>query len=109
MKIKRQLVPEQAFEAFADEHRLTLIVVERRMDDWQRRQCLPRFYAHFKDVEVKDGHILRGEFGNGHTEDEAIADYAAAISGAWLVVDAYGVARREIQAPRLIVPAKAEA
>jgi hypothetical protein len=61
-----------------------------------------RFYAHFKGVEVKDGKILRSEYGDGRTEAEAVRAYAAVISGKLLVVDAYGPTRKLIQAPVLI-------
>lgn len=61
-------------EKFADEHRLVMQVNERE------RQDLPRFWAKLGDVEVVDGCMLRGAFGNGGTPNDAITDYCNEIS-----------------------------
>jgi hypothetical protein len=60
-----------------------------------------RFYAHFFDAEISEGRILVGSFGNGRTEEEAIENYAAEISGKVLVIGAYKKERREIIVPIL--------
>lgn len=60
-----------------------------------------RYYAKFSSSETKNGVVLAGVFGNGPTVDDAIEDYAMAISGKLLVIDAMKPTRREIQVPRL--------
>ena len=98
MRIRRELVPESSVEAFAGENWLEMVVTERKMDAWQRRRGLKRFIARFADAEVSEGGLLRGEYGTGDTEQEAILDYARRISCERLIV---GAARREIEVPRL--------
>lgn len=95
MKIEREFITRESIENFADRHGLTMRVNERSTSG------LPRFYARFKDVEVGNGCILIGAFGNGDTEDEAIAAYAAEISKQRLIVNAGTAERREIIAPVL--------
>jgi hypothetical protein len=97
MNIERVLIPESTLDEFATTHGLTMEVVERDTHFVEPRL---RFYAHFKGGEVKEGPILSGVFGNGHTEAEAIADYAKRISLKLLVFDAYWMKRREIRCPR---------
>lgn len=101
MKVRRELAPVSTLEAFADAHGLELVITERRMDRWQRENRLKRFLARFDHVEVSDGSMLIGTYGEGDTEDEAIRGYADLISSEKLVVDAWKATRREIQAPRL--------
>lgn len=99
MKIERRLVPEMTIEDFADREDLTLEIHER-----SQAYCrgLPRFIASFQGVELKEG-FLSSSYGNGETEAEAIADYAAKISERFLVIDAYGPNRRELVAPRFVL------
>lgn len=96
MKVERELCPRMGLEEFADQHGLTLQVTERAMDDYQRRNNIPRFVAHFKGVEVASAGILSSTYGDGNTEHEAIANYAKAISTKTLVVNAYKSDRVEI-------------
>lgn len=79
---------------FADRHELVMEVHRR-----PKGLDLPLYYAHFADADVKDGHCLIGEFGDGATIEESIANYALQISGKLLVVDAMSSSRREIQCP----------
>ena len=97
MKIERHLVPEMTIEEFAERNGLVMEVHERE------NQKLPKYYAQFKDVWVKDGIVISGKFGNGKTEEEAIKDYTNEINLQLLVVGAFrGNNRRELQVPRLI-------
>lgn len=88
-----------ALEEFATRHGLQMEVNERSRkdlgDDWPHG----RFYASFKDAEIKDGCVLISTFGNGTTPEEAIAEYAKRILGQRLVIDAGCRNRREIDAP----------
>jgi hypothetical protein len=97
MEIERTLLKQSTIEAFADEHGLVMDVHERRFDLGHAR----RFYAAFRHAEIKDGCILRGAYGDGATEQDAIAAYAREISMKRLVIDAYRPSRREIEVPRL--------
>lgn len=103
MKIKRELIPSKNFVDFAEENKFTLIITERgrqsRTAGWIG---LPRFYARFDHVDVKEGSMLSGSCGNGDTEEKAIADYANEISEKLLVFKAMYKSRREVKAPRLI-------
>lgn len=71
-----------------------------------RLKGVKRYYAHFKDAEMKHNRadrFLRGTIGNGHTEEEAITDYARAISEKVLVCGAMSdTERREIDVPRIV-------
>jgi len=98
MKINRERVEEMTIEEFADMHGLTMNVFERRVGIGDSM----RFYAEFAKVDVMDGGCLRGVYGNGATEEQAIADCAKKISLERVVVNAMGTNRREIVVPRLI-------
>lgn len=105
MQIKRNLVPEMPVEQFAVTYGLTMVVNERRMDRWQRCNGLKCFTACFESAEVAEGGMLRGVYGEGETEAEAIADYCDQINGERLVLNAFRSERREIAVPRLLAPA----
>ena len=90
-------VPESTIEAFADKHGLVMEARERG----SRVSPNSRWYAHFENVEVKDGNCLVGSFGNGSTPNEAIQEYSQVISEKIIVVSAYTNKRREIIVPRL--------
>lgn len=47
------------------------------------------WYSHLENVEVKDGAILIGVFGNGATIAEAVGDYVSRLQGKTVVVNAY--------------------
>lgn len=64
------------FEDFADKHGLAMEVRERAS-----ASPAARFYASFRGVEVSEGCILIGVYGNGRTPEEAIADYAPMLCG----------------------------
>lgn len=96
MKIEYHYIPTMTIEQFAEKHDLTMAIFERKGG-----HPSVRFYAHFKNAEVKDGSVLIGEHGNGPTEGEAIADYARKISGKRLVLNAYDEKRLEIDVPGL--------
>lgn len=102
MKIERHFQPRSTIEAFADAHDLTMIVYERKPSDlgfcWTERI---RFFAHFKNANVKDGSTIVGVFGNGATPEEAIENYAPEISGKLLVINAGSPERKEVQVPLL--------
>lgn len=97
MTIKHYPVKRQTLEEFAAEYGLIMRVYERppSLD-------LPRYYAMFLNVERKAGEILCSEFGEGNTEQEAIAAYVKKLSGQRLVIDAYRPTRVDLlTAPEL--------
>jgi len=98
VKLERNLIDTMTISDFADEHDLVMVITERP----GRSNEHDRFYAMFKGAEVLEGtNILRGEFGNGYTETQAIREYGFAISNRTLVIDAMGPKRRKIQVPTL--------
>ena len=99
MKIKQNFISRMPVEDFADTHGLVMEINERRN---AAETGLPRYYAHFEHVNVKEGCCLSSTFGNGNTPDEAIANYAKELSEKRLVVNAYKPDRKEIDAPILI-------
>lgn len=102
MKIKMNCLPRASLEAFAEVYELTMVIEERVPKDMGDRWSeSSRYYAKFEDCEVKHGCGLRSEYGNGRTPGEAMANYAQGISGALLVLNAFGPNRREIQVPIL--------
>lgn len=104
MQIEIQKANRMKLADFADEHGLKMKVVERSRTDLH--PSIPyegnRYLAHFDDVDVKDGSILCGTFGNGATPAQAMKAYAREISGKLLVVAAGKAERREIWAPELV-------
>lgn len=56
--------------------------IKMRMN-WDELESV--FYASLTNVEVKDGCILEGTYGNGATPEEAIRDYYKQIVGKNLV------------------------
>lgn len=101
MQVVVHRVPESTLDEFAQKHGLVIVVTERRMDRWQREHGLCRYVAMFQGAEVASGGLLRGEYGEGNTEEEAIRNYAEVISHERLIVGAFTDARREIDVPRL--------
>jgi len=104
MKIKRENIPSMTIEQFADAHNLVMEVNERRRPEGDPS----RYYAHFEHCEVGGDGFLRGAYGNGATPEDAITEYAAAISLKRLVVGAYTPERREIDVPRLLPNAQGQ-
>ena len=91
-------VPEMTLEDFADKHNLHMVVTERKVPEGVK----DRYYAHFKHVEVSEGSILRGEYGNGICPEAAISAYGRAISLKKIIYDAMGKNRKEIEVPRIV-------
>jgi hypothetical protein len=101
-KVLEAIAKPMSIEEFADLHGLEMHVMER---DPKAHPGHDHWYACFKNpsVEIKHGGCLRSTFGNGHTPNKAIRDYAEEISGTTLVIDAMGPNRREIKVPTLKV------
>lgn len=97
MKIERHEIETTSIEAFADKHGLVMEIRERKKPVGDPA----RYYAYFKRAEAREGHCLIALFGNGRTPEEAIAEYAEAISLRTLVIDSMSNERREIEVPRL--------
>lgn len=97
MKIVRETVPTCTIQEFADRHGLTMSIRERPGP----LAHLGRLIAAFEKTDVLSGGMLVGAYGNGNTEEEAIADYARRISEQIIAVDALTPNRREIVVPRL--------
>lgn len=95
MKIIRKW-SESRLDRFAERHDLTLLVMRRSIGTPHH------FYCHFENCEVMQSGMLVGAYGNGHTEAEAISDYATKISGARIAIDAMRPSRREIDVPFLV-------
>lgn len=89
--------PAVSLSEFADQHGLVMRVTERPPEN---AAPSARWYARFDGVEVKEGRVLVGTFGNGYDPESAIADYAGNIAGELLVTDPNGSRRREIRAPK---------
>ena len=105
MEIKRILVPAMTLEEFADINGLVLKVKERSSETVSMVHVGEnrRFYAMFEDSEIKEDCTLRGGFGDGATEEQAILNYAKEISEKMLVINAFDSdKRREIGVPRII-------
>lgn len=97
MNITRKPIPVTTIEEFADKHDLEMEMHERKREVGDPT----RYYCRFERAELSEGTMLRGAFGNGATEEEAIADYAKEISLGRLVINAYTRERKEIDVPRL--------
>lgn len=101
MKIERQFIPRAKLEDFATQNGLVMLVKERNLIQLGHLGITSRYYAYFQGAEIKEGSVLKGVFGNGATEDEAIRDYIPQISGQILVVGAMEGVRREYEVPIL--------
>jgi len=97
MKMTIFPVPQMTLEEFADANNLEMEVHERQLPDGHPA----RFYAEFKNCEVKQGGCLIGTYGDGATPGEAIANYAPQIALKHLVINAGTPQRMEIIAPKL--------
>lgn len=75
MNIIYDLLREVSIEDYADESGLLMQVSERADPSLGGR-----FLCYFRDVEVVDGCVLCSVHGNGETVNDAISDYASAIS-----------------------------
>ncbi len=97
MKTTIENIPYMNLVEFADKHDLELMVVERKTN----ARSDHRYYAHFKNCEIKYGNMLVGTFGNGNTPKQAIDEYASKISMKRIVICAFSDDRLEIEVPRL--------
>lgn len=66
-----------------------------------RNDGRPSWYI-LQAIEIKDGSILRGEYGNGHSPEEAILDHWRVIveelpAGRYIVINAAGPNRRAVR------------
>ena len=61
-----------------------------------------RWSAKFDRCEVREGSLLKGEYGNGDTPDRAIAEYCSLIQGKVLVFDAMRDSRQEFGVPEVL-------
>jgi hypothetical protein len=105
MIIHKRLVPEMTIEEFADQQGFEMVVVERPSTTLQSHYHNGenrRFYAHFASVELCEGNVLVGTYGEGPTIEAAIADYAGKISERRVAKDAYRDDRKEVMVPRLL-------
>ena len=85
MKIDRYKVERMTLSEFAEKHDLTLEIRERSKKMCATTNITP-LYAMFKNTWVSDNGMLIGIHGNGHTEEQAMADYTLQISGRRLKV-----------------------
>lgn len=98
MKITEERIPEMTLENFADKYGLEMVVRERQLPVGNPE----RFYANFRGAELRHGEtFLCSAYGNGATQNEAIAAYAKKIEFKLLIVDAMKDTRQEIWVPRL--------
>ncbi len=58
-----------------------------------------RWSASFDHGEIKEGIMLRGEYGDGLSPNEALSTYARKIRGKKIVFDAYKERRKEFTVP----------
>ena len=92
MEITVEKVERTTIEKFAQSHNLKMKITERNYN--LRKQGLSRWYASFKDCDVKGDGVLIGIFGNGETQEEAIKDYAKKINLQTLVVQKKGLEKK---------------
>lgn len=89
---------------FADKNKLVMEVHYRLPEDyhgvWHEYQ---KYYAFFRDTDIKQRSGSVAMFGNGNTPEEAITEYAKAISQRILIIRRNG-AQIEVQVPTLTVP-----
>ena len=105
MEIKINTLPRYTIYEFGDRHNLEITINERERRFWWYGEG-ERFYASFDHSEIKiDGGMLKWEYGNGKTPNDAINNYARVISGKVLVVNAHCPERPliEISVPELSV------
>ena len=87
-----------AFSDFAAKHGLKVSVKERSAR-LAANHRLPRYYASFDHVEIMGRGMLSSASGNGETPDEAVHEYAKAISGSRLAIQRPGCARITVDCP----------
>lgn len=99
MKIHTEKIPEMTIEEYADANGLEMVVRERPVNEGAN----DRFYASFKNLDVKGNHVLIGTHGNGPTQEAAIADYGKRIHLETTVINGWDdKTRREIKPVRIV-------
>lgn len=98
MNIELHEIEKSTIEDFAERHGLTMVVRERHKPIDKH----DRYYAFFKNAEVKNNAFIISLFGNGQTPEEAIEEYSKFISLRTLIFDAKTDGRREIEVPNLM-------
>ena len=98
MRVKITALKRQTLTEFAEENGLVLDVREIYRESDKRFHWL----VSFENVEVKEGAILKGAYGDNYEITSSIRDYIGMISGQLLVVNAMKRSRREIRAPILV-------
>jgi hypothetical protein len=94
-------------QTFAEAHGLEIEIKLRPKK--YRSSERARYYASIPSAEMLGaGGVLVSKFGNGATEEEAVAAYGEAISEEVLVIDAMRPGRREIKVPILAPTRPAE-
>ena len=78
------------FEEFANENGLELLVVERVMDDWSKKNGIRRYLAKFKDMWEDLGYGSCSLFADGNTPEEAIKMLQQKLLGKRLIYDRGG-------------------
>lgn len=101
MNIEREPVEESTIEDFAIKHNLTMKVSEREDPGDPGMKFYARFFFGDYSVDVVDRIFLKGEHGNGRTEQEAIKHYTELLSLKTLCL-VRGDARKDIKCPRFI-------
>ena len=86
------------FSEFVDKHGVGLVVKERPRGTMADEDC--RYHADFLElVEIKEGGMLKGCFGNGRTPEKAIEELKRNVAGRLLVKNANSAGRIEFRAP----------
>jgi hypothetical protein len=99
MKTHLEKIPEMTIEEYAEANDLEMVVRERET----RLDADDRFYASFRNADVRGDHVLIGVFGNGNTPEEAIFNNAHKLDLKTLVVDWHeDKKRREIKPVRIV-------
>lgn len=102
MKIVMHEADRFGLVAFADANDLIMEIHERVFAGLGARWTEDeRYYAHFKDCEIRERGCISGEYGNGATPEAAMRDYARRISGKQMLIDSWSHKQREVTVPLL--------
>jgi hypothetical protein len=96
-----------SLDEIAEQYKLELRVGECVPGVWSR-DTGRRFYAHFAYVEEMINGMLGGPTGRGATPDDAIRDYARALSGKRVAIRAYTDSRQNVTMPSEITVGELE-
>ena len=93
LKIERLMTKDELL-AFADQHELTVVAAERYYEPPGER----RWYAYIQRVAVKE--LSNMPVGNGDTPEEALAAFAAKLTGLTLIIGDPGAPQEiKVEAP----------